>query len=577
MFVKRLSLTALALAVVSAVPAQARTVPGFTLTDTAGKQVSLADFKDRKAVAVIFVGTECPLVNLYLPRLAELQRDLGPRGLQVLAVNSNSQDAPEAAARHARERKLPFPVLLDPNQKVADLFGATRTPEAFLLDAAGTVVYRGRIDDRYTVGGDRGAPTRHDLREAIDEVLAGKPVSVARTPVAGCFIGRARPAEPRTDVTYAKHIAPIMQKYCQECHRPGQVGPFSLMTYKQARSWAETIREVVLDNRMPPWHADPRHGSFANDRSLTKQDRELLLAWIDNDCPKGDDRDMPPPRQWPQGWQIGTPDLVLTMKEPFKVPAEAPKGGIPYQRFTLEASFPEDVWVQAVEARPGNRAVVHHMLVFIGDPPATTAEVVGDRKVLVGYVPGSRPAVYPEGLGLRIPAGSKLVLEMHYTANGTEQLDRSQVAVVFAKAPPKHEVRTRFVNNRDFVIPPRAANHRATASTTFAKDSVLLALSPHMHVRGKSFTFRVVYPDGRTEVLLSVPRYDFNWQHIYALKAPLRLPAGTRIECEARYDNSASNPNNPDPSSAVRWGDQSWEEMLVGLLWYYHADGPQRP
>jgi peroxiredoxin len=544
-------------------------IPAFQLKDAAGQAVSLADFRAKKAVAVVFIGTECPLVNKYVLRLAELQREFSPRGVQVLAVNSNSQDAPEDVARHARERKLPFPVLIDPGQKVADLFGAKYTPEAFVLDAAGVVRYRGRIDDRYSVGGDRGEAKRHDLAEALQDVLANKPVRVPITPPIGCFIGRQDPIAAPEEITYTRHIASILQRNCQECHRPGQIAPFSLMTYKQARSWSATIRDVVADGRMPPWHADPRHGQFANDRSLPQADRAALLAWIEQGCPKGDDRDAPAPRKFAEDWGIGKPDRVLSMKQAFTVPAEAPKGGVPYQHFVLESSFDQDVWVQAVEARPGNRAVVHHMLLYIGEVGDRT--MTADRDVLVGFAPGARPLIFPSGLAKRIPRGSRLVLQMHYTANGTEQTDLSSVGLIFAKEAPKHEIRSRFVINSTFAIPPRAADHEVRSETIFEKNAVVLSLTPHMHLRGKSFLFLVVYPDKRSEILLSVPRYDFNWQHKYVLKKPLHVPAGTRIECVARYDNSADNPNNPDPDNEARYGDQSWEEMMLGVIGYYSA------
>jgi peroxiredoxin len=555
----------------------ARKVAGFRLKDTEGRDVSLADFKGKMAIAVVFIGTECPLVNLYLPRLAALQRELGPQGLQILAINSNDHDSPDDVAKHARERKLPFPVLLDPGQKVADRFGAERTPEAILLDAAGVVRYRGRIDDQYAVGSDRRTPTRHDLKEAIQDLLAGKQVRVATTPIPGCFIGRDPAAPQVREVTYTRDIAPLLQKHCQECHRPEQVAPFSLLTYQQASRWSKTITEVVVDGRMPPWNADPRHGEFANDRRLPESERNLLLEWVKQGCPKGDDKDLPPAKEFPKDWGIGKPDRVLTMKETFTIPAQAPAKGIEYQLFVLPANFEEDVWVQSVEARPGNRAVVHHMIVYIGDKPRAGEGASADRDVLAGYVPGGKPAIFPPDLAKRIPKGAKLVLEMHYTANGTEQTDQSSIALVFAKAPPKHEVRTRFIANLKFAIPPKADRHEVTATATFEKESLLLSLSPHMHLRGRSFLFRAVYPDQRTETLLSVPRYDFNWQHTYILKKPLNVPAGTKIECVGVFDNSAANPNNPDPTQEVRWGDQSWEEMMLGIVGYIYVNEPSRP
>jgi hypothetical protein len=321
---------------------------------------------------------------------------------------------------------------------------------------------------------------------------------------------------------------------------------------------------------MPPWHADPRYGKFSNDRRLTSEERDTLLAWIDQGCPKGDDKDLPPPKPYVEDWTIGKPDVVLTMEKAFTVPAKAPKGGIPYQHIVVPTDFKDDVWVQAAEARPGNRAVVHHVLAFIHEPGKERESP--DDKILVGHAPGDLPLILPPGVAMKIPKGSNLIFQMHYTANGVEQTDRSSVGLIFAKQPPKYIAHTRTVNNEDFTIPPGAGNYKVHSSFTFPKDGVILSLMPHMHLRGKSFQYELVYPDRRSEIVLSVPRYDFNWQSTYRLTTPLRVPAGTKIECTGIFDNSADNPNNPDPTQEVRWGDQTWEEMMGGLLDYYYVE-----
>jgi hypothetical protein len=432
------------------------------------------------------------------------------------------------------------------------------------------VRYRGRIDDQFGVGFQRPRPTRRDLAEALREVLDGKAVSSARTPASGCLIGRGKKARAAAPITYANQISRLLQKRCLECHRPGRVAPFSLTGYEQARGWAEMIREVVSEGRMPPWHADARYGHFSNDRRLSQEERETLLVWIDQGCPKGDDKHLPPARQYVEGWTIGEPDVVLPMEKPFTVPAQAPKGGIPYQHVVVPTRFKEDVWVQAAEARPGNRAVVHHLLSFIREP-AKRGESPED-KVLVGHAPGDLPLILPPGVAMRIPKGAELVFQMHYTANGVEQADRSSVGLVFAKRPPKYIAHTRTVNNTGFAIPAGASDHQVRSSFTFPKEATILSFMPHMHLRGKSFRYELVYPDGRSEIALSVPRYDFNWQSTYRLVTPLRVPAGTKVECIGTFDNSAGNPNNPDPTQVVRWGDQTWEEMMGGLLDYYYLD-----
>src|SRR5262245_4360367 len=287
----------------------------FSLKDAGGREVSLADYKAKKAVVVVFIGTECPVNTYYMPRLKELHEKYAASGVQILAVNSNPPDSAEKVAEHAKKHGLPFPVLKDADQKVAELLQAERTPSVFVLDGRRIVCYRGRIDDQYGVGFQRPKPTRRDLAEALDELLAGKPITVAKTEPAGCLISLARKAAPAGKITYARQVARILQKSCQECHRPGQIGPFSLLTYAQAKGWAEMIKENVESGRMPPWHADPKHGKFANDRRLSKQDRETLLAWIEQGCPKGDDRDLPPKKDWVEGWWINKPDAIISMPE----------------------------------------------------------------------------------------------------------------------------------------------------------------------------------------------------------------------------------------------------------------------
>jgi hypothetical protein len=348
----------------------------------------------------------------------------------------------------------------------------------------------------------------------------------------------------------------------------------SLLTYDDALSWAETISEVVEERRMPPWYADPKVGHFSNDRSLSKEERETLLAWIKQGCPQGDAADLPPPRSFPEGWSIGKPDVVFTMPQEFHVPAKGGPKGIRYQYFEVETKFTEDRWIGAVEARPGNRAVVHHIIVYV--VPAgqqfrqNRTDGIGDG-LLVAFAPGELPAIFAPGTAKKVPKGATLLFQMHYTPNGVAQKDRSSVGLIFAKEPPKHEVRTRAIAQGRFAIPPGADNYEVKSATTFRQDARLLSLMPHMHLRGKDFSYRVIFPDGKSEMLLRVPRYDFNWQSHYRLIQPLDLPAGTRIECTAHFDNSAANPNNPDPTKEVRWGEQTWEEMMIGFADYIYT------
>jgi peroxiredoxin len=549
-------------------PAIGAQIPNFTLKDTHRRPRSLTDFKTAKAVVVAFLDTECPLANLYIPTLIDLHKNYAAKGVQILGINSSNQDSFVAVAAHALERDLPFPMLKDFDQQVLETFGAKRTPEVFLLDAKGVIRYHGRIDDQYGIGYRREKPTRADLQLAIEELLAGKPISVPMTEATGCAIERATKPPTRGEVTYTKHIAPLLQKHCQECHRPGEIGPFSLLSYNDAKTRTRRIRESILEQRMPPWHADPRHGKFLNDRRMTQEERDTLLAWIDQGAPKGDDSDLPEPVKFVKGWKIGEPDKVYTMEKEFTVPAS---GVLDYQRFTVDPQLKEDVWVQAAECRPGNRAVVHHILVYVLAPGKLNPyEPDGTAHTLAGWAPGDMPFIYPPGTARRIKAGSKLLFEVHYTPNGTEQTDRSSVGVIFAKEPPQYIAETNILANMALRIPPGAARHKAQMTYTFPEDALVLSFMPHMHLRGTSARYTVTYPDGKTETLLSVPDYDFNWQSVYRFEQPIRIPKGSKLTWAASWDNSADNPRNPDPTKEVRWGLQTWDEMQNGwmdLVW----------
>jgi len=540
------------------------------LEDATGKSWAVSDLKNHKAVVVLFLGTQCPVNNAYMPRLAELHKAYADKSVLFVAINSNIQDTPARIAEHAKEFGIPFAVLRDKDCLAADHFGARRTPESFVLDADLKIRYQGRIDDRFGAGYQRAKANRDDLAMAVDEVLAGQKVSVPTTPVAGCLIGRAAAPVAEATITYSKQVAPIIQNRCQECHRPGQIGPMPLMSYEDVSAWSAMIREVVAEKRMPPWHADEQqHGKFANERALSKEDHATLLKWIDLGCPKGDDADLPPPRQFADTWYIGKPDVVISMPQEVQVPAKAPKGGVPYKYFTVKTDFDEDKWVQAAECKPGNRAVVHHIIAYVldGVKGGEITDGLG-RGMLGAYAPGDIGSAFPPGAAKKLSKGATIVFQVHYTPNGVAGKDRSSVGLVFAKEPPKVEVQARAINNMRFEIPPGAANHEVQSETTFKQDAILYSLLPHMHLRGKDFKYDVVYPDGKTETILYVPRYDFGWQATYRFKEPLLLPQGTTIKCLAHFDNSPGNPWNPDPTAKVKFGEQTWEEMMIGFMDY---------
>jgi mono/diheme cytochrome c family protein len=384
--------------------------------------------------------------------------------------------------------------------------------------------------------------------------------------------------------TFTKEVAPILYKHCASCHRPGDIAPMSLLTYENARPWAKSIREQVATGQMPPWHAAAPHGTFANDRRLSEQEKETLIRWASNGAPKGNPKDLPPPPVFPEGWEIGTPDAVISIPKEYEVPAE---GTINYQYFEASTNFTEDKWVQAIEVRPGARPVVHHVLVFCREPgaparqPAFTqvvpdlpaaarpqAQGAAPRReerspgaLIATTAPGTNAMIFRPGTALRIKAGSVLTFQMHYTANGSPTKDRSSVGMIFAKEPPQEEIRNSAFVNPIFAIPPGAANHAVETAIQFNEDAQIYALFPHTHLRGKSWEYRLIYPDGRSEVVLSVPKYDFNWQTYYVFTKPLAVPKGARLTTIAHYDNSVANPSNPDSKATVRWGEQTWEEM----------------
>ncbi|HEY7424824.1 MAG TPA: redoxin family protein [Gemmataceae bacterium] len=551
---------------VSAIAIGAKAPDRSSLRDLRGNRRALYGFKDNRALILVFLGADCPISNLYVPRLLELEKKYRSKQVQFLAVYANEHEDLDRVATHAYDREVPFPVLKDFGQRLADTLGVERVPAVAVLDKDFVLHYRGRIDDRYGVASRRKQATRDDLAEAIEEVLAGKKVSVAETEPDGCLLDRATKKPARKDVTYAKHVALILQQRCQACHRPDQPAPFALLTYSDAVKHARMLKEVTTQRRMPPWHADPRHGKFTNDRRLSDKEIETLAAWVDAGTPKGDDKDLPKPVAWVKGWRMGKPDLMLEMPKEFEVPAD---GTLPYQQFTIDPGFKEDMWVDKAEARPGAAGVVHHVVVYILKPGQDKPfDNKGNINTLVGWTPGDLGLVCPPDTGLRIPKGSKLMFEMHYTPNGTAVKDRSSIGLIFHKKPPKCEMLMNTFMNESIRIPPRDPHYRAEATMRLPADARILSLVPHMHWRGKDYFYELIYPDGRKQTLLSVPRWDFNWQNTYQFAEPVKMPKGVRLHAVAHWDNSRNNPYNPDPDKEVRFGLQTWEEMMVGWCVY---------
>ena len=537
-----------------------RRVHDFVLPDTNDQQVAFSDYRDADVRVVVFLGTECPIANAYLPALQDLQNRYNNQSVRIIGINANPADSPQEIRQHAAKYKINFPVLLDHDQQTLDLLGAVRTPDVFVIDHRSRIRYAGRIDDRIGYDFRRDQAQRNDLEEAILELLSGREVTVSRTPTMGCKITRRNVANEQGKITYASHVASILHQRCANCHHQDTAAPFSLLSYADARDRAEMIREVISQRRMPPWDIDSRHGTFRNDLSMTKAEIDTVVRWIDDGAVMGDENAIPESPQFAAGWINGVPDLAFQMPESYQIPAT---GAVEYQYFVTPTHLSEDVWVQAAEARPGNRSVVHHIIVSVREKGSDKLKAL---PMLTGFAPGEEPTHFPQGVGFRIPAGAELVWELHYTPQGVAESDRSELGLILCKTPPQRHVEGGGIFNFEFKIPPGARGHEVVAETTMQHDVELLTLMPHMHVRGKDFQYSAHFPDGRVEVLLSVPHYDFNWQHSYRFQTPLLLPQGTRIRCVAHFDNSADNPNNPDPTKTVTWGDQTWQEMMIG--WY---------
>jgi hypothetical protein len=400
--------------------------------------------------------------------------------------------------------------------------------------------------------------------------------------------------------TFTVDVAPIMYAKCVNCHRPGEVAPMSLITFKDVRPWAGAIREKVMSRSMPPWHADRQYGVFRNEQSLNQSEIDTIVKWANAGAPEGDVSRLPALPKFPEGWQIGTPDVVFEMPTTYSVPAS---GAIPYQYFEVPTNFTEDRWVQAGEVRAGDRKHVHHIIVSVREPqPVPRPSVVSVRPILssapsapltppapraavaagaqgnavqrfgdqtlVNWAVGEDAPVFQPGMGKLIPKGASLIFQVHYTTNGTPGSDRSRIGLIFSKEPPQREVRTGMIVNPLFAIPPGVSEHPVDAEATFSEDVNVWSLHPHMHYRGKDMTYTAIYPDGRREIVLRVPKFDFGWQTDYWLAKPLALPKGSKLYVAAHFDNSTANRNNPDPTATVRWGDQTWEEMMIGYFNY---------
>jgi thiol-disulfide isomerase/thioredoxin len=525
---------------------------------------TLDDFGATKAFVLVFTNTSCPLAQRYLPVLQALSKDYPAKDVQFLAVNAAEEDSVVSMATQAVQHDVEFPFVKDIGGVSARALGVRRTPEVVVLDGERRLRYRGRIDDQHRLGGARKDPTRHDLKEALDAVLAGREVAVTETEVDGCPITFPRSRKPK-DVTFAEQAAPILQKHCGQCHRAGGSAPFSLTSYKQASAHADALAEVVADGRMPPWFAAHEFGPFVNRRGLSDEERTTLLDWVRSGAALGDATKLPEAPAPPKSkWVIGEPDLVLETAL-HELPAT---GDIPYKWAVLNHVFDEDTWVQFTQIIPDNPRVLHHCNLAFGN--LTTG--VTEANFITGYVPGGEPMMLEDGVAFRIPKGSILGLQIHYVATGKAEQCRVSVGLRYPRAVVQKQLRHIQLTDHRFAIPPGAPAHKVSASRVLDCDVIGVGLFSHMHLRGKDMTFTAHLPDNKTDTLLIIPNYSFSWQMPYRWEpGKKRLPKGTRLECVAHFDNSPFNVYNPDPKATVRNGLQTYQEMMYGFFFYTEA------
>jgi hypothetical protein len=503
-----------------------------------------------------------------MPVLNRLDAAYREKGVQFVSINVGADDSIRDMAEHAIRFGADFPFVKDIDAVCARILGVTRTPEVAVLDEKRLLRYRGRIDDQYRLSGTQPAATRHDLKEAIDSVLAGRDVATAETPVDGCLITRTDPRPPKSDITFADHVAPLLRQHCVSCHRPGTAAPFALTTYQLASARAEMIAEVVAEQRMPPWYGSATHGEFINRRGLSADERATIVAWARSGKSRGDETKLPPLELPPEGdkWQFGKPDLIVEEPKAHELPAE---GIINYQYVLLPYIFANDTWVQSVQILPDNPKTVHHCNMAYVIP----TEGFKASNFITGVVPGGEPLTVEDGVAFLIPAGSTLVLQIHFVTTGKPEQCRISVGLRYARGVIQKQLRHIRLDNSKFAIPPGAAAHAVSDSRTLDRDAIGVGLFSHMHLRGKDMSFIAHKPDGTNETLLIIPNYSFDWQHAYRWEpGRKRIPKGTKIECLAHYDNSPFNPYNPDPTATVKEGPQTFHEMMNGFFFYTDAD-----
>ena len=555
-----------------------RQVPDLTLMPLRGKPVSLSAPSPCIGTVVAFTSTTCPVSKRYIPGFERLRNHLEARNIRLLLVDPFAKDEVDDMLQLASENRIEAPWIHDREKALATVLKARTTSEVFLLDATRTVVYRGAIDDQFGADYSLDAPRHSYLLDAVEALVASRLPDIPATTPPGCELdlpqSNSDASNEPSSVTYYRDVARILRQHCIRCHHDGGIAPFALDDRENVIERAKVIQRVLFEGTMPPWFAahTASPSPWRNDASLSPEDRAALLTWLaSSDKPEGDPADAPPPLKFPKTWQLGEPDHVISTSRAFEIKAT---GFMPYQFDTVESTLTEDRWVAAYEILPEQRAVVHHVLVRVHPPDKKKHERGDGTGYWAAYVPGNSGTRYPEGFARKLPAGSRLNFQIHYTPNGTATTDRVRIGLHFAKTPPTQEVKTLPIANMKLQIPPGAAEHREEFVRPAPFDIPIMGLMPHMHVRGKSFRYEIVRSTTERETLLDIPRYDFNWQLRYDFKEPRILRAGEQLRIVATFDNSEANRANPDPTRTVKWGEQTTDEMMIGYVEYHSPVSP---
>lgn len=551
---------------------------------------TLSDFisdKDpvrKRAFVLVFTNTTCPIVQRYLPRLKQLDDTFSKQGVQFVAVDAGTDNSILEIATQAVEHDMPFPFVKDIDGTCATACGVDRTATAVLIDADFHIRYRGRIDNSIHLGGATPGETRSELTDAIQALIANKEITIAETPVEGCLITDSAAPKKVGKISYADQIAPIVKKNCACCHKPGTSAPFSLTSYDEIAANSSMIAEVVDQQRMPPWYGSPSFGKFTNNRTLSNADRKLLVGWArdgapnDSTNPTASAATPPTAKRQPESqqdnsdlwagkqWQLGEPDIIFEAPETYDVPAE---GYVDYKYTLLPTIFLHDTYIQAAEIQPSNPRVVHHA--NLGYLPIGTKDSYG--RLITGYVPGVGPMELDHNVASKIPAGSALGLQIHLVTNGKPEKTKLRVGFRYPRYNVDKELRYLDLKNQKFAIPPFAAHYAVAAEKKLDDDVTLYGFFSHMHVRGQDATYRAHPPKADPVTLLMIPNYNFDWQMPYHLPyGEVKFPAGTKYECKAHFDNTTFNPYNPDPSATVKDGQQTYQEMMYGYIFYTKDD-----